>query len=201
MSRWQPRREEPSSLAGGDLWRDRWFSSRPVSHSPIFCGRTWNSFLKETQRPPKDAFPWDAIRRIHDHPHDTFFASESVRRRARTSPRALLFLPFFSSFTHGIPWYLISDSKSRAWMTKWNRSEMKRPSACHSRSYVTSHSPVYARDSRKAGRLWQFPATGRGRCRWLSWLKPFWLSCGCNYTERTECSHWMTRQRSGECAG
>lgn len=154
------------------------FVFRPVSRSLIFCGRMW--ILPWRDAASKMRIPG---RYLADHPR--------LWWRIRGDARARVLLPrlflssLLSSFAHAPITRLSGSSRTRKaaiWMTKWNQSEIERARPCHSRSCVTSY-------SRKAGPEWWFPAM---KSRWLSWLKPFWLSRGCNYTKRTEYSLFLS---------
>lgn len=113
------------------------------------------------------------------------------KTRAGTSSPISFFFPSRPSLDTTSPRILISGSRSRAWMTKWNRSEMERPPVCHSHSCVTS------RGSRKAGPERWFPATKRDGADDFRDLS---LS-GCHAAiimlrELNTLSRWMTWQRS-----
>lgn len=162
------------------LARDRWFHpGRYLTPPSSAVAREF--FPEETQHPKRVSR--DAIRA--PRPPTTLECGESVRReRARVLPFHFFLSLFVPSLDTTSPRILISGSRSRAWMTKWNRSEMERPPVCHSHSCVTSRFSWLPKSRSRT----MIPGDETRRCRWLSWLKPFWLSCGHNYTKRTEYS-------------
>jgi len=125
-------------------------------------------------------------------PPTTLECGESVRReRARVLP--FHFFPFSSFTRHDISSrILILGLRNRAWMTKWNRSEMKRPPVCHSYSCVTSRFSWLPKSQSETMIL----GDETRWCRWLSWLNRFWLSYGYNYAKRTEYSERFSSDRT-----
>jgi len=152
-------------------------SSRAVSHSPIFCGRTW--ILPWRDATSKTRFPGRYSAGLDDHPRHSNVANPWDARGHEFSH--FIFFPSRPSLDTTSPRILISGSRSRAWMTKWNRSEMERPPVCHSHSCVTSRFSWLPKS--RSGTMILGDET-----RWYRWLKPFWLSCGHNYAKRTEYS-------------
>lgn len=161
-------------------WRDRWFhSGRYLTPPSSAVAREF--FPEETQHPKRVSR--NVIRPgPHDHPRHSNVANPWDASGHEFSH--FIFFPFSSFTRHDIPRILILGSRSRAWMTKWNRSEMERPPVCHSYSCVTSRF-LWLPKSRSETMIL---GDETRRCRWLSWLKPFWLSCGHNYAKRTEYS-------------
>lgn len=162
------------------LARDRWFRLSGGISLPHLLRSHVNSSLKRIAA-SKMRIPGCYLA---DHPRHSWWRIY-VRETSPSSSRARFFLSsLVPSLTHHVfsrP-HLGLEKPSFEWLNgievKWNA-----PAPCHSRSCVTSY-------SRKAGPERWFPATRDATMipRWLSWLKPFWLSRGHNYAKRTEYS-------------
>lgn len=162
------------------LARDRWF--HPGRYLTPPSSAVAREFFPEETQHPKRVSRDDAIR-----PSSTSSTSSTTTHDSNVANlwdasghefSRFIFFPFSSFTRHDIspdP-HLGTREAALEWLNgievKWN----DRPCVIHIRV-----SRLASPGSRKAGPERWFPGDETRRCRWLSWLKPFWLSCRHNY--------------------